>query len=299
MERAANLPKLLDELLAVCPELARFVGRRRRGPKAEDRFQEVMARAFARLPSYVPHEDGIRPWTFGIAKNVEREALRAERHERRLFSADTNDAEPAAGRGRTPEEDAFLAEARTKLTEAMSSMPERYLVVFVLVDLMDVPYEEAAKRLRIPIGTVKSRRSAAIDHLRYHLGEREDWIGALFLRLRRARAIRGAYEWAYQAVHVCGPIIFAIASMHGPEPEQAAARAHFAGAVRALAGLVTDVAPVVPDEVTPASAPSHEEPRSASPPPARPRTRHAPDAADEGESKPSERSTTRGGGWSL
>ncbi|MRG97820.1 RNA polymerase sigma factor [Polyangium spumosum] len=301
MERATKLSRLWAELLAVRPELARFVRRGRRGPKADDRVQEVMTRAFARLPSYVPHEDGVRPWAFGIAKNVERETRRAERRERRVFSADTSDAEPA-GRGRTPEEDAFLAEARTKLTAAISTMPERYLAVFMLVDLMDVSYEETAEKLRISIGTVKSRRSAAIDHLRYHLGEREDWIGALFVRLRRSASMRRAYEWAYQAAHVCGPIIFAVACMHGPEPERTSARALLTGAARALTGLITDVASVVPDDVTPAPAPapSDVEPQPrASPPPARPRTQEAPDATDEGASTDPERSTTEGRGWSL
>ncbi|WP_272418162.1 RNA polymerase sigma factor [Polyangium jinanense] len=302
MERPAKLSQLWTELLAVCPELARFVRRGRRTPKAEECVQEVMARAFARLPSYVPHEDGIRPWTFGIAKNVEREARRAERRERRLFSADTNDAEPAAGRGRTPEEDAFLAEARTKLTAAMSSMPERYLAVFVLVDLMDVSYEETAERLRISIGTVKSRRSAAIDHLRYHLGEREDWIGVLLVRLRRAVSMRSAYECIHRAAHLSGPIIFALACMHCPEPELARVRASFAGTARVLAGLATGAALVVPDDLPSASAPSRSpnpvEPLRTSGP-ARARAPLAPDATDAGESEDSERSVTEGRGWSL
>ncbi|TKD12424.1 RNA polymerase sigma factor [Polyangium fumosum] len=299
MADSTKLSRLWDELLSVRPDLARFMLRGRRTPKAEDRVQEVMTRAFVRLPDYVPHEDGIRPWTFGIAKNVEREARRAERRERRLFSADTNDAEPAANPGRTPEDDAFLAEARTKLTAAMSSMPERYLAVFLLVDLMDVSYEETAEKLRISIGTVKSRRAAAIDHLRYHLGEREDWFGALLVRLFRAASMRSAYEYIHRAAHFGGPIFLALACMHSPKPELARVRASFAGTAHALAGLASDVLTVDPPAGPPAPSLLHEEARQlrASPPP-RPRVQEAPDTADMGEPKAPERSTTEGQGWS-
>jgi RNA polymerase sigma-70 factor (ECF subfamily) len=40
---------------------------------------------------------------------------------------------------------------------ALARLPEDYRVVLVLADVQDLPYEEIAKALDVPIGTVKSR----------------------------------------------------------------------------------------------------------------------------------------------
>ena len=44
-----------------------------------------------------------------------------------------------------------------EVSEAISALPEKFKSVIVLRDVQDLPYEEIAEALRIPIGTVRSR----------------------------------------------------------------------------------------------------------------------------------------------
>lgn len=44
-----------------------------------------------------------------------------------------------------------------EVTAAISSLPEKFKSVIVLRDVQDLPYEEVAEALNIPIGTVRSR----------------------------------------------------------------------------------------------------------------------------------------------
>ena len=58
------------------------------------------------------------------------------------------------------------------LDEEVSRLPERYRVPFVLCHLQGLTVEEAARRLRCPEGTVKSRLSRARERLRKGLTRR-------------------------------------------------------------------------------------------------------------------------------
>lgn len=58
--------------------------------------------------------------------------------------------------------DEILQRADTELfgdevSEAISALPEKFKSVIVLRDVQDLPYEEIADALKIPIGTVRSR----------------------------------------------------------------------------------------------------------------------------------------------
>lgn len=66
-----------------------------------------------------------------------------------------------------------------EIAEALSSLPEKFKSVIVLRDVQDLPYEEIAEALEIPVGTVRSR---------LHRGR-----GILFNRLREYARSRG-YE---------------------------------------------------------------------------------------------------------
>jgi len=65
---------------------------------------------------------------------------------------------------------------------ALQSLPPLYRIVAVLVDVEGFAYDEAAKILDIPIGTVKSRLARARSQLRHALRNIEELIpvGNLF-----------------------------------------------------------------------------------------------------------------------
>lgn len=73
-----------------------------------------------------------------------------------------------------------------EIAEALSSLPEKFKSVIVLRDVQDLPYEEIAEALEIPVGTVRSR---------LHRGR-----GILFNRLRDYARSRG-YEVPENVAH--------------------------------------------------------------------------------------------------
>ena len=58
------------------------------------------------------------------------------------------------------------------LDEELSRLPERYRAVLVLCDLEELSYEQAARSLGWPMGTVKSRLARGRDKLRTSLVRR-------------------------------------------------------------------------------------------------------------------------------
>ncbi len=58
-----------------------------------------------------------------------------------------------------------------RIRQAVSELPDRYRLVFVLSHFQDMKYAEIAEVLEIPVGTVKSRMSTAVRMLREELRE--------------------------------------------------------------------------------------------------------------------------------
>jgi RNA polymerase sigma-70 factor (ECF subfamily) len=65
------------------------------------------------------------------------------------------------------------------LEAAVSGLPEKYRTAFVLRDVEELPYEEVAKILSVPLGTVKSRVNRARMMLRDKLQPRLEEQNAL------------------------------------------------------------------------------------------------------------------------
>jgi RNA polymerase sigma factor (sigma-70 family) len=112
--------------------------------------------------------DSLGPWLHRVAKNA---ALRARRGALRRLSAEQTRtlkwarAERAAG-------EAVGNELRCLLHEEIDRLPERYRVAVVLCDLEGGTYEEAARHLGCPVGTVKSRLARGRERLRGRLTRR-------------------------------------------------------------------------------------------------------------------------------
>ncbi|MGH8016488.1 MAG: sigma-70 family RNA polymerase sigma factor, partial [Candidatus Zixiibacteriota bacterium] len=65
------------------------------------------------------------------------------------------------------------------LESAVSGLPEKYRTAFILRDVQELPYEEVAKILSVPLGTVKSRVNRARMMLRDKLQPRLEEQNAL------------------------------------------------------------------------------------------------------------------------
>jgi RNA polymerase sigma-70 factor (ECF subfamily) len=130
---------------------------------AQDCAQEVLLRLWLSRTRY-DASGNFRAYMFRIARNQWVTTLRARRcRPEPMFLEEA--WEPYPG-----EEDLArllirrYEDRRIKL--AIADLPEHYRLVFVLSHFQGMKYKEIAEVLEIPVGTVKSRMSAAVRKLR-------------------------------------------------------------------------------------------------------------------------------------
>jgi RNA polymerase sigma-70 factor (ECF subfamily) len=124
--------------------------------EAQDAVQEASVRAWRGWKN-LRERDRFHAWFSQILVNVCRTRLR-QRSKRRTLDVDDVDLESA---------DPFRASlARDTVGRALSSLSQELRMVVVLRYWGELSLAEIADRLRIPIGTVKSRHHAAMQVLR-------------------------------------------------------------------------------------------------------------------------------------
>lgn len=124
--------------------------------EAQDAVQEASVRAWRGWKD-LRERDRFHAWFSQILVNVCRTRLR-QRSKRRTLDVDEVDLESA---------DPFRAAlARDAVGRALSSLSQELRMVVVLRYWGELSLAEIADRLRIPIGTVKSRHYAALQVLR-------------------------------------------------------------------------------------------------------------------------------------
>jgi RNA polymerase sigma factor (sigma-70 family) len=154
-EETASLRQVVAAVVAC------VLGERRDHPDVEDCTHEALSRAFAgqgRLREGEP----FRPWVIGIARHVALDALRGRKRSRKYEAQVTTSAEesapswiewvpdPTPG----PEERTASAERAVRLDKALRSLPEDQRQALVMFHLDGVGYQDIAKRLHVPLGTV-------------------------------------------------------------------------------------------------------------------------------------------------
>ena len=145
------------QVVAFIPRLRRYA-RALAGDRAaaDDLVQDTLERALAKFHLWKRGTD-LRAWLFTIMHNVYVNKLRARRE---LSSLDDEALELPVRAAH----DAVL-EARD-LERALRRLPAKQREVLLLVVLEDMTYEQAARTLEVPIGTVMSRLSRAREKLR-------------------------------------------------------------------------------------------------------------------------------------
>ena len=130
-----------------------------------DRAEEVFQAAFLRLYQHSHHflpGHRVRPWLYTIATHLAIDALRrAGRHP--TTSLDTEHGEDATlrdllvGQSEDPAARMEREERRQWLQRAVDELPQRLREALNLVYFEGLKYDDAARRLDIPLGTLKSR----------------------------------------------------------------------------------------------------------------------------------------------
>ena len=123
---------------------------------ADDLVQDTLERAWSKLHLYRRGTD-LRAWLFTVMHNVHVNRLRAAKPTEPL-----EDDLPELAQ-RAPQSDALLVR---DLDRAIARLPADQRAVLLLVTLEEMSYEEVARTLGIPIGTVMSRLSRAREKLR-------------------------------------------------------------------------------------------------------------------------------------
>jgi RNA polymerase sigma-70 factor, ECF subfamily len=144
----------------------------RNAADADDLAQETFVRAYQAIGRFRVGEP-LHPWLSRIAVN-----LAYSLHRRRKRRPETS-IEPLleAGRqwaagGDDPADQAAEAEGHQRLAEAFAGLSHEHQAVLTLRVVEDLPYDEIARVLNVPVGTVMSRLSRARAELRQRLRAR-------------------------------------------------------------------------------------------------------------------------------
>lgn len=129
---------------------------------AHDVTQDCMTKVIEKFSLYDPEKASLSTWMIAIAKNLWIEDCRKKVRSRR-YIAEFGEAESAA----TVLGDNDLE--KDDLLSAIKRLHEKERVVVILKHINGYSYEEIAKMLKIPLGTVKSRISNGIKSLKREL----------------------------------------------------------------------------------------------------------------------------------
>ena len=140
--------------------------------EAQDLAQEVFIRAFVSIGSF-RGDCSLQTWLYRIAHNLGIDHIRRKRRapEQVSLDAPVRLAEGEVegqweGEVSDPVEEAERGELAEMVRKAVARLPEKLRAVVVLHDLQQMTYEEVARVLRCPVGTVKSRLFHARARLR-------------------------------------------------------------------------------------------------------------------------------------
>ena len=141
--------------------------------EAEDVVQETFVRVYQHRQSF-NFQHCFSTWIYTIALNLARNELRKRKKFKfyEISEMQGNEAEFAVDMklpSRLPE----------VLKSAIEDLPEKYRTAFMLRDIQELPYEEVAKILSVPLGTVKSRVNRARMMLRDKLQPKLESYNAL------------------------------------------------------------------------------------------------------------------------
>jgi RNA polymerase sigma-70 factor, ECF subfamily len=129
---------------------------------AEDLVQETFLRAYRAFDRFTPGTN-IRAWLFTILYRVRTDALR-----RTGRSPETVELE-GEGPGVAARQE-VQAQVGTDLARALAGLPELFRAAVLLRDGEGLTYEEIARVMEVPIGTVMSRIHRGRALLRAALG---------------------------------------------------------------------------------------------------------------------------------
>lgn len=154
------------EIVACIPSLRRYArGLTADRERADDLVQDTLERAWGRF-SLWQRRGEVRAWMFGIMHNLFIDRVRSQRSRSEQDAGD----ELAETPGRATQSDRL--EVRD-LDRILQRLPPEQREVLLLVGVEEMSYQEVARVVGVPLGTVMSRLSRARERLRAEMEGRE------------------------------------------------------------------------------------------------------------------------------
>jgi RNA polymerase sigma-70 factor, ECF subfamily len=139
---------------------------------AEDVVQDAFLRALRYFGTF--RGGDARPWLLGIVRN-RCYSWFAQQKRTQEFEYDLEDADAPTldgqNRPQTPETMLLQKTERAQVTAAIARLPLGFREVLVLREIEELSYDDIARVLEIPKGTVMSRLSRARRQLQHELSE--------------------------------------------------------------------------------------------------------------------------------
>lgn len=123
----------------------------------EDLEQEVYLKVWKNADRY-EEKGSIKSWISTITRNTTLDYLKSSYH--KVFQTSTSDDYTMTSikdKKTTPEEKVISLERQKRIIEAIEALKPKFRQVIMLCEINGYSYEECAKKLNCPLGTIKSR----------------------------------------------------------------------------------------------------------------------------------------------
>lgn len=146
-----------DKIIKANKENVKKVIRLVSGENNEDLEQEVYLKVWKNASKY-QEVGSFKSWIATIAKNVTKDYLKSavKKHEC-LAAEDDNVFDVIQDKKETPELKVIKNDRQERITKAINSLKPKFKEVIIYCEVYGYTYEEASKKLKCPLGTIKSR----------------------------------------------------------------------------------------------------------------------------------------------
>lgn len=137
----------------------------------DDLEQEVYVKIWKNSEKY-KEQGSIKSWISSITKNTSLDYLKSSYH--KVYSAASSDdliLTNIKDKKSSPESNVINIERQKRITDAINHLKPKFKQVIMLCEIYGYSYEECAKKLKCPIGTVKSRIYNAKKELAQNLSD--------------------------------------------------------------------------------------------------------------------------------
>lgn len=134
--------------------------------EAQDAAQEALIRLWEHR-SKVP-ADGARPWLLRTTHNLCIDQIRRRKVRSEVGDGDDM-VETRPDEGPSPQKLAESTDLRRSIDQALETLSPEDRAVIVMREVQNLPYDEIATALKVPLGTLKARLHRARERLRTKL----------------------------------------------------------------------------------------------------------------------------------